>query len=290
MSDIAQLKSVSLFSGMDDEELRGLLATMQQARYAPGQVIIREGEPGDSFHVVAEGQVAFLTVDSSGHEITLDTADAGGWFGELSLLTGDPRSARVKAITPVTTLFVDRDQFRLFLERHPHAALDVLAVIGRRLAKADALLRKSASKNVNEIMEAKATLWQRVADVIATVSASATFVILHLIWFGAWILFNLWKGEKGPDPYPFGLLTMIVSLEAIFLSIFVLVSQNRSGEKDRLSADIDHTVNVKAEQQTGLILTRLDDLQKGMSHMHAEHLAIMREIDVKVEEVKDLRR
>lgn len=68
----------------------------------------------------------------------------------------------------------------------------------------------------------------RAADAITAFSGSMRFVVLHLVWFGAWVLLNL----LGPafDPFPFGLLTMIVSLEAIFLSTFVLISQNRSEE------------------------------------------------------------
>lgn len=282
MQDISQIKSVALFAGMDDAELQTLRKEMKHHRFAPGQVIIREGDPGDSFHIIVDGEVAFLTVDAGGRELQLDQAGAGQWFGELSILSGDPRSARVKAVTPVTTLAIEREPFRAFLMAEPHAALDILAVIARRLAGADALLRQSAAPNVNELADEQITVWQRVADFIATLSSSATFSIVHIIWFGAWIVYNLFRGDKGFDPYPFGLLTMVVSLEAIFLSIFVLVSQGRSGEIDRLAADVDHQVNMKAEQQTGLILSRLDDLQRGLHHIHNEHLALLRELHRKL--------
>lgn len=282
MDDLSQLKAVALFADMSEDELQALRKEMKHYQFAPGEVIIREGDPGDSFHIIVDGQVAFLTVDSGGREIQLDQAGVGQWFGELSLLTGEPRSARVKAVTPVMTLAIEREAFRNFLSTHTHAALDVLAVLGRRLAGADALLRQSASKNVNEIVQQEASLWERIADMIARVSSSAPFVIVHMIWFGLWIGINLVRGEKGFDPYPFGLLTMVVSLEAIFLSIFVLVAQGRSGEIDRIAADVDHQVNMKAEQQTGLILARLDDLQRGMHHIHNEHLALLRELHRKM--------
>lgn len=278
MVDLEALRKVSLFSKMDDEELLSLSKELRPVHFAPNQVIIREGEPGDSFHVVTSGNVAFLTVDAAGREIQLDTAGPGQWFGELSMLTGDPRSARVKALSDVTTLSLDINAFRDFVMRTPHAALDILAVIGKRLANAGVLLRRSAAPNVNELADEQITLWQKVADFIATMSSSATFSVVHLVWFGAWIVFNLFRGEKGFDPYPFGLLTMVVSLEAIFLSIFVLVSQGRSGEIDRLAADVDHQVNMKAEAQTQLILQRLDDLERGMHHLHAEHVTLTREI------------
>jgi len=70
----------------------------------------------------------------------------------------------------------------------------------------------------------------RVADRITAFSGSMTFVYLHLLWFASWIGF-------GVEPYPYGLLTMIVSLEAIFLSTFVMISQNRADEKREVLAN-----------------------------------------------------
>ena len=74
------------------------------------------------------------------------------------------------------------------------------------------------------------------------------FVYLHAIWFGIWIVVNMgWLPIQPFDPFPFGLLTMIVSLLAIFLSLFVLISQNRQTEREKVRNDIEYEVNVKAE-------------------------------------------
>lgn len=75
----------------------------------------------------------------------------------------------------------------------------------------------------------------RLADAITAFSGSMRFVALHVIWFGAWILLNLFVLRF--DPFPFGLLTMLVSLEAIFLSTFVLISQNRYEERQHVVVD-----------------------------------------------------
>lgn len=72
----------------------------------------------------------------------------------------------------------------------------------------------------------------QIADAITAFSGSMRFVVLHVIWFGAWILLNLFVPQF--DPFPFGLLTMLVSLEAIFLSTFVLISQNRYEQRQHL--------------------------------------------------------
>jgi uncharacterized membrane protein len=178
----------------------------------------------------------------------------------------------------VDTVALERKDFYDFLLAHPTAAIDVLKTLGHRLYITDKMLRQSVSKNANEVVEETATTWQRIADTIAAVSASMPFVLGHMIWFGVWMIFNAVRGDKGFDPYPFSLLTMVVSLEAIFLSIFVLISQNRSGDKDRISAEIDHQVNVRAEVKTGLIMNRLDDIERSMHYLHSEQAAVLKKI------------
>jgi uncharacterized membrane protein len=89
----------------------------------------------------------------------------------------------------------------------------------------------------------------RIADAITTFAGTMQFVYLHALWFAVWITFN--EGLFGPsaiwDPYPFGLLTMIVSLEAIFLSTFVMVSQNRQAIREKVRADLDFETNIRSE-------------------------------------------
>ena len=87
----------------------------------------------------------------------------------------------------------------------------------------------------------------RIADRITTFAGSMAFVYLHVIWFGCWIGF-------GVEDYPFGLLTMIVSLEAIFLSTFVMISQNRADAKRQVIADQQwKTVQEEEQQNTQLL-------------------------------------
>jgi uncharacterized membrane protein len=89
----------------------------------------------------------------------------------------------------------------------------------------------------------------RVADKITTFSGSMLFVYLHIVWFGCWIGF-------GVEDYPFGLLTMIVSLEAIFLSTFVMISQNRADAKRQVIAD-EHWRTVQDEDRQNKELLEL---------------------------------
>ncbi|QTZ90282.1 DUF1003 domain-containing protein [Streptomyces auratus] len=87
------------------------------------------------------------------------------------------------------------------------------------------------------------------ADAITAFAGSMVFVYVHMVWFAGWIVTN--EGLFGQaavfDPFPFGLLTMIVSLEAIFLSTFVMVSQNRQAARDTIRADLNFEASVRSE-------------------------------------------
>ena len=108
---------------------------------------------------------------------------------------------------------------------------------------------------------------ERAADRITGFAGSMPFVYLHGLWFGAWIVLNI--GLVGAavggwlvnfDPYPFGLLTMVVSLEAIFLSTFVLISQNRQAAIADRRAELDYQINVKAEAEVAKLIALMEAL------------------------------
>lgn len=107
---------------------------------------------------------------------------------------------------------------------------------------------------------------ERAADAVANFCGSIEFFVLNLVWFTVWMLVNtkLIPGLEPFDPFPFGLLTMIVSLEAIFLSIFVLISQNRQSKIADLRAEIDMQVNMTAEEEITKTMQMVYGLYKGL--------------------------
>jgi uncharacterized membrane protein len=120
----------------------------------------------------------------------------------------------------------------------------------------------------------------RIADWITAFSGSMGFIYLHAAWFWLWIVVNL--GGLGKhlvfDPFPFGLLTMIVSLEAIFLSTFVLLSQNRQAELADRRADLDLQINLLTEYEVTRILTLVDAI--------ADHLGLEPGSDPELDDLK----
>ena len=177
---------------------------------------------------------------------------------------------RVRATDKVTTLTLSRGEFHDFLLAHPHAAIDVLTVLGKRLYRTDTLLRKSVSRNVNEVIQEKLTFGQRIADGFASVMGSWPFIIVQSILLLCWVALNIIAWEYKWDPYPFILLNLALSFQAAYAAPIIMMSQNRQSDKDRLAAEIDHEVNVKAEIKVGVIMGRLDDIERGMHYLHTQ--------------------
>ncbi len=263
--DAQTLADVELFEHVSDDDRARLAEFIDVAQLTAGETLFRAGEPGESLYVVRSGEVELFIRDTAGQKIALAIAGAGEVFGELALLDRGPRTATAVALTDCELLELDRDDLLLLFQKSPNAALRLLAAMSHMTRKADELLRTRVSRNVNEEVEEKISPLQRVADWISWFSGSMMFLTLNLVWFVIWIAINTWEFNLPQfDPYPFGLLTMIVSLEAIFLSCFVLISQNRQAEKDRVRADIEYEINVKAELEIGHLHEKTDRIYAEM--------------------------
>jgi uncharacterized membrane protein len=135
--------------------------------------------------------------------------------------------------------------------------------------------------------ERKRSLEERIADVITSFSGRMLFVYIHVVWFSAWILLNSGLFGLEPfDPFPYGLLTMIVSLEAIFLSTFVLISQNRMSKQDEQRNNLDLHIDLLTEYELTRVLQMLDAIQDklGIVNDGDKELSDL-EVETKPEEV-----
>src|SRR2546421_1954946 len=167
-----------------------------------------------------------------------------------------------------------REVFFDFLRRRPDTAIDVLVELGQRLKHTDDILRTRVSRNANEEHDETISPGQRIADIIADFSGSLPFLFINLMAFVVWIALNTAAPLLLHDPFPFQFLTMAVSLEAIFLSIFVLISQNRQATKDRIKADLDYQVNVKAEMEMSVMAIQIRDIQRKLHYLHCDVLEV----------------
>jgi uncharacterized membrane protein len=116
-------------------------------------------------------------------------------------------------------------------------------------------------RQLEESAKRERTRSDRVAEAIANFCGSMVFVWVHVVWFGGWILVNLLPGLPHIDPFPFTFLTLVVSLEAIFLSTFILISQNHDTKITERRNHLDLQINLLSEQEN----TRMIDMLQAIA-------------------------
>ncbi|HWA42453.1 MAG TPA: DUF1003 domain-containing protein [Hypericibacter adhaerens] len=258
---VEAISRAPIFSRLERDDRVMLADFVEEQDAAEGEVLFRVGEEGERMYIVCEGAVELATTDKLGQKIVLHDAGPGELFGELSLLDQGPRTANAVAMAATHLLVLDRGALLRFVRARPEAALDMMAVMAARLRVTDQRLRQAAVRNPNDVMASRATLIQRATDAIAEFSGSFAFLVLHGVLFAVWIGWNMIPGLEAFDPFPFGLLTMCVSLEAIFLSVIVLLSQSRQAAKDRIRTDIEYDVNLKAELEVSHLHDKIENMQ-----------------------------
>ncbi|MFO0665193.1 MAG: DUF1003 domain-containing protein [Polyangiaceae bacterium] len=255
------LSGVSLFSLLDEQERAILAERVELMKATKDEVVFRYGDPGDTMFVLVSGKVELSFKNKTGDKVVLQTVEAGDFFGEISLLDRGARTATATVLEDIEALVVDQGDLDELFRLKPQAAFDLLAATGKRLRQSAMLLRNTATRNVNDIVEDTRSRTMKIADWIADFSGSMPFLFLHVGIFAVWIILNVHILPFGNfDPFPFGLLTMVVSLEAIILSVFVLLSQNRQIERERVSSEIEYDVNLKAELQIQHLHEKFDQL------------------------------
>ena len=258
-------QTVELFRLLDDEQCRLMTEAGCAVTLGENETLFQMGDAGGTLYVVESGAVEIFIKDNAGQKIPLKTAEKGEFFGEVSLFDGRPRTATAIAATDCRLLAITREDLIEAFRQKPETAVGMLAAMGGMLREADKLLRTNVARNANDMMDEKLSAVQRLTDWMAWFSGSLHFLVITAVWFAVWIAVNtLPLGITVFDPFPFGLLTMIVSLEAIFLSCFVLISQNRQAEKDHIRSDIEYDVNIKAEMEIAHLHEKTDRMNEAI--------------------------
>lgn len=259
------LANIKMFELLDEDDRVELAKVIDELKVPEGQTLFQAGDPGESLFIIQSGEIELFIKDTAGQKIVLATPSTGDMFGELAMLDEGPRTATAVALQESDILVLDRDDLVLLFQKKPEAALHMLASLSSLTRKADELLRTRVSKNLNEEIMQHTSFLERISDWLAWFSGSMPFLISHSVWFIFWIAYNTLLPEAQRfDPFPFGLLTMIVSLEAIFLACFVLISQSRQAQKDKVRADIEYEVNIKAELEVAHLHEKTDRLYENM--------------------------
>jgi uncharacterized membrane protein len=260
MSDtIDMLAYVPLFALLDDQERAALAGVLEVARFPKGQGIFRTGDVGGALYLVNSGLVRIFIESNEGDQVILGDYGRGQVFGEMSLLDGGPRTSTATALEDTEVLILNRKHLLEMITRHPHSAMDLLTVIGSRLRATDQLLRTLVTRNVNVEAQERLTLGQRLADRVAAFGGSWPFILLFCAVMVLWIAVNTWLlAENTFDPYPYILLNLVLSMLAALQAPIIMMSQNRQASKDRLQADLDYRINLKAELEVAQLHKKVD--------------------------------
>jgi CRP/FNR family transcriptional regulator, cyclic AMP receptor protein len=262
-TDAVLLADVGFFKLLDDDE-RAVLAQQVEHRTIPGgTTIFREGDPGGIMYVIRSGKVELWVYDEDRQRVVLANFEEGDFFGELSLLDQEPRSATATTLTDTEVLIIDRTDLQLLFKQKPDAALDVISVLGNRLRFTSEIVRSRAARNPNEVIEERLTIGDRLADKLAAFGGSWRFIISFGSLLFGWILFNSLTATP-IDPFPFILLNLMLSALAAMQAPVIMMSQNRADAKDRIRAELDYRVNVKAETEVAEVHAKIDELRQDL--------------------------
>jgi uncharacterized membrane protein len=243
------LREVSLFALLDDDELRVLAAQVELRTFAPRQRIYKIGDPAGTAYVLVTGSVQVTTIDEDHQDVIFDQPASGDFFGFASMLDQTPHQTNAIAMAESLCIEMDRHDIFTLVQQKPHAAMDMLAVLGHRLHAAQDLIRGRAARNANEIIEAEETSGERIADSVASFGGSWTFILTFLVLLVVYSLINVLLGTRAWDPYPFILLNLILSMLAAVQAPVIMMSQNRQDKKDRVRSELDFEVNRRAASE-----------------------------------------
>lgn len=284
------LRSIPMFEGLSEDDLEHLASELVERPFKGGEMIFDQGDAGSAMYIVASGHVNIHLPGENSRRVSLKDVARGEYFGELALFDDKPRSASALATTDALLLELSRDTLSSYLERRPRAATAILRTMAERLRETNAMLSERAAKNVFEEIEKHLSWSDRLADKVAELNGSWSFIIglgvVTLIWF----LINK-PGLLGPGPfdaYPYTFFNLLLAILVSLQGPLIVMSQNRQTIKDRATAATDFKVNLKNEVNIETILRelgefraetnrRMDDLERAGGVEPAERAASKQE-------------
>ena len=263
-TDAEMLAEVPLFAQLSESERALLAERIDVITVEAGITMFHHGDPGGTLYVVRSGEVELFFKNDTGERITLETVGAGEFFGDISLLDGGARTSAALVKERLVALEVDRGDLEALIQVSPASAIapadgDRAAPAQHRRAAAPHRFAQPQHRDRRQShhRDEGGRLDLRVQRQPA-VPVHSRGAVRHLD--------RAQRGAAGAvggrrvDPFPFGLLTMVVSLEAIILSVFVLLSQNRQAARERVRNEIEYQVNLKAELEIAHMHEKVDNM------------------------------
>jgi uncharacterized membrane protein len=252
------LANIPVFESLTSDELQVLAARLQDQFAEANDVVFRQGDPGSRLYLIADGAVQ-ISYGEGATKIALADLFTGQYFGELSLFDGAPRSATATAVRKTHLMTLDGADVVDFVKRYPAASLRIIAEMSERLRQTNELMSRQVSRNVNEEAEELLTFGQHLADRVATFAGSWPFIFFFMLALLMWMGINV-AHFAGFDPYPFVFLNLVLAVVTALQAPLIMMSQNRQSMKDKLLAENDYRVNLKAETEIATIMRMQTEL------------------------------
>jgi uncharacterized membrane protein len=257
------LAQIPLFQALADDDREALAERLSEKTFHPGDLVFSQGEAGVAMYVVRSGavQIYLPSADKNLPPVVLKDLRTGEYFGELALFDDKPRSASVRVMVDTVLLELTREQLAEHLGRSPKAAMTILSLMSERLRETNAMLSQRAAKDVVKEFEENLTWGQRLADKVAELNGSWTFILMLLGLTCLWTIVNVpaiavhvglsSRGDDGKiagfDPFPYILYNLVLAILVALQGPLIVMSQNRQSAKDRAQAETDFRVNLKNE-------------------------------------------
>src|SRR5918996_3564968 len=138
MADLADtLRTIPLFSGLSREDIAKILGKLEERSFSAGATVFSQGEKGDAFYFIQSGAVQVVLESAGGRRESIAVFGPHDWFGEMALLSGEPRSASIITVKETFLWKLSRDAWEDLIEKHPSWLLQFCATLSKRLSRAD---------------------------------------------------------------------------------------------------------------------------------------------------------
>jgi uncharacterized membrane protein len=259
------LGRVPLLSGMTQADLKSLGDRLRERVLHAGEPIFSKGDPGSVMYVILSGSVrVFLPPPTPGMpRVVLKELHPGEYFGELALLDDQPRSASTEAVTDCFLGELHREDLLMYLKGSESAILSLLGEMAHRLRQTNAMLSERAAKDVVREVDEKLSWSQHLADTVANMNGSWTFILFLVGLTGVWFFAN-GALRTAFDPYPYQFFNLFLAILVALQGPLIMMSQNRQSLKDRVTSETDFRVNLKNEIAIEQILRELAAMRADM--------------------------
>ena len=260
--DVSLLGNVPLLDGLSAEDLSELVALAEMRQYESGETLFLKGDPGGALLIVIEGEVELFLYDDNNRRLILSQVSTGSFFGEVTLFDNSPRTTNALAIKPTHVLLLHSEVILDFLRKYPDAAIHVLTVLSRRLRDTTELATANAG-SAFDMLQKTSNVWERLADRLSSVVGSWPYLATLIGLITLWVLLNVASNSNSiPGPID-GMGILITIIGALQLPL-ILMSQRRQDKFEKIQADVDHDVNIRAQLSILEVTRKLDWLQEAM--------------------------